>query len=113
MKASVLFGAGWEDDSLEVLWRDAGRVFCRLWRDDAVGQTHAFIPIDPRWTHALSVGIRHDRVGVIRIEQVKRGPFRLGIDVNVLPTSFRNVDASECHGATLLMPSPLAGLSPR
>ena len=26
MKASVLFGAGWEDDSLEVLWRDAGRV---------------------------------------------------------------------------------------
>ena len=45
MKASVLFGAGWEDDSLEVLWRDAGRVFCRLWRDDAEGQTHAFIPI--------------------------------------------------------------------
>ena len=43
MKASVLFGAGWEDDSLEVLWRDAGRVFCRLWRDDAEGQTHAFI----------------------------------------------------------------------
>ena len=30
MKASVLFGAGWENDSLEVLWRDAGRVFCRL-----------------------------------------------------------------------------------
>ena len=23
MKASVLFGAGWENDSLEVLWRDA------------------------------------------------------------------------------------------
>ena len=45
MKASVLFGAGWEDDSLEVLWRDAGRVFCRLWRNDAEGQTHAFIPI--------------------------------------------------------------------
>ena len=45
MKASALFGAGWEDDSLEVLWRDAGRVFCRLWRDDAEGQTHAFIPI--------------------------------------------------------------------
>ena len=25
MKASVLLGAGWEDDSLDVLWRDAGR----------------------------------------------------------------------------------------
>ena len=45
MKASVLFGAGWEDDSLEVLWRDADRAFCRLWRDDAEGETHAFIPI--------------------------------------------------------------------
>src|SRR6195256_1024727 len=46
MKASALFGAGWEDDSLEVLWRDAGRVFCRLWRDDSEGQTHAFIPVN-------------------------------------------------------------------
>src|SRR3954452_15959511 len=46
MKAYALFGAGWEDDSLEGLWRDAGRVFCRLWRDDAEGQTHAFIPIN-------------------------------------------------------------------
>src|SRR5580765_6316593 len=45
MKASVLFGAGWEDDSLEVLWRDAGRAFCRVRRDDARGETHAFIPI--------------------------------------------------------------------
>jgi hypothetical protein len=46
MKASVLFGAGWEGDSLEVLWRDAGRVFCKLWRDDAEGQTHAFVSIN-------------------------------------------------------------------
>jgi predicted ATPase/transcriptional regulator with GAF, ATPase, and Fis domain len=46
MKASALFGAGWEDDSLEVLWRDAGRVFCRLWRDDSEGQRHAFIPVN-------------------------------------------------------------------
>ena len=43
MKASALFGAGWEDDSLEVLWRDADRAFCRLWRNDA--ETHAFVPI--------------------------------------------------------------------
>ena len=45
MKASALFGAGWEDDSLEVLWREAGRAFCRLRRDDADGGRHAFIPI--------------------------------------------------------------------
>ena len=30
MKASVLFGAGWEEDSVEVRWRDSGRTFCRL-----------------------------------------------------------------------------------
>ena len=51
MKASALFGAGWEDDSLEVLWRDAGRVFCRLWRDDIEGQTHAFMPINSDAAH--------------------------------------------------------------
>ena len=42
MKASVLFGVGWENDSLEVLWRDAGRAFCRLWREDADGSRYAF-----------------------------------------------------------------------
>ena len=45
MKASALFGAGWEDDSVEVLWQDAGRAFCRLWRDGAAGERHAFIPV--------------------------------------------------------------------
>src|SRR6266849_3384672 len=45
MKASALFGPDWENDSLEVLWQDSGRVFCRLWRDDAEGGRHAFIPI--------------------------------------------------------------------
>ena len=45
MKASALFGAGWEDDSLEVLWRDADRAFCRLRRDVADGDMHAYIPI--------------------------------------------------------------------
>jgi hypothetical protein len=44
MKASVLFGPGW-DDSLEVLWQDAGRVFCSLWRDDGERETHAFVSI--------------------------------------------------------------------
>jgi hypothetical protein len=45
MKTSALLGAGWEDDSLEVLWRDAGRAFCSLRRKDAATETHAFIPI--------------------------------------------------------------------
>ena len=45
MKASILFGAGWENYSVEVLWRDAGRAFCRIWRNDAEGKKHAFIPI--------------------------------------------------------------------
>jgi PAS domain S-box-containing protein len=45
MKASDLFGAGLGNDSLEVLWEDAERVFCRLWRDDAQGDRHAFVPV--------------------------------------------------------------------
>ena len=45
MKASVLLGPGWEDDSLDVLWRDSGRAFCRLKRKDEAGDIHAFIPI--------------------------------------------------------------------
>lgn len=45
MKASVLFGAGWENDSIDVLWRDAGRAFCRLSQHNAKGQKHAFVPI--------------------------------------------------------------------
>jgi PAS domain S-box-containing protein len=45
MKASTLFGAGWENDSVEVLWQDSGRAFCRLWRNAVDGEKHAFIPI--------------------------------------------------------------------
>ena len=44
MKASALLGAGGANDLLEVLWEDAERVFCRIWRDDAEGHRHAFIP---------------------------------------------------------------------
>ena len=44
MKASVLLGAGWEHESLDVLRRDAGRTFCRLRRGDADGGRYAFIP---------------------------------------------------------------------
>lgn len=42
MKASAFLGAGWEDDSLDVLWEDADRAFCKL--DDAAGSRHVFIP---------------------------------------------------------------------
>jgi predicted ATPase/transcriptional regulator with GAF, ATPase, and Fis domain len=45
MKASAWFGAGWENESIEVLWQDAGRAFCRLWRDGVEGDRHAFIPV--------------------------------------------------------------------
>ena len=45
MKASVLFGAGWENDSVEVLWRDAGRIFCRFSQHHATGAKYAFVPV--------------------------------------------------------------------
>jgi len=45
MNASILFGPDWENDSVEVLWRDSGRAFCKLRRNDAKGEKHAFIPI--------------------------------------------------------------------
>jgi PAS domain S-box-containing protein len=45
MKASVLFGTGWENDMLEVLWRDEGRAFCKFWRKNSKEERHAFIPI--------------------------------------------------------------------
>ena len=53
MKASVLFGAGWENDSLEVLWRDPRRAFCRLWRDDADDGRYALIPILSEIVHPI------------------------------------------------------------
>ena len=55
MTASALLGAGWEDDSLEVLWRDADRAFCRLWRNDA--ETHAFILIPSGTEHPTLASI--------------------------------------------------------
>ncbi len=51
MKASILFGADWENDSVEVLWRDAGRIFCRLCRNHDEGEKHAFIPIPAAVDH--------------------------------------------------------------
>ena len=45
MKASSLSGAGAEHGSLNVLWGNAERVFCKLWRDDADGDRHAFTPV--------------------------------------------------------------------
>jgi len=45
MQASALFGAGWEHESVEVRWQQAGRAFCRLGRDGPAGNTHAFTPL--------------------------------------------------------------------
>lgn len=45
MKASALFGPGWGDDSLEVLWRDAGRAFCKVPRDGGRDKAYAFVPL--------------------------------------------------------------------
>jgi hypothetical protein len=57
MKAPVLFGAGWENE-VEVLWRDTGRVFCRLWRNDAEGEKHPFIPISAGVEHPTLDGLK-------------------------------------------------------
>src|SRR5579871_3877914 len=59
MKASILFGAGWENDSVEVLWRDSGRIFCKLWRKDVDRERHAFIPITAGAGHPTQESISH------------------------------------------------------
>jgi PAS domain S-box-containing protein len=45
MTTSASFSASGGNDSLEVLWEDTERAFCKLRRDDAEGHRHAFIPI--------------------------------------------------------------------
>ena len=64
MKASALFGAGWEDESVEVLWKDRERLFCRLWQNGAEGSgKHAFIPFPVRTEQPTSESItrlRHE-----------------------------------------------------
>ena len=45
MKVSALLGAEWDHASIEVLWEDAERVFCRLGGEDAESDRHAFIPV--------------------------------------------------------------------
>lgn len=44
MKASVSLGTAGENGSVEVLWEDAERAFCRLSRAGDEGYRHAFIP---------------------------------------------------------------------
>src|SRR5258706_326912 len=43
MNKSAFPGADWGNGSLEVLWEDAERTFCRLAQDG--GDKHAFVPI--------------------------------------------------------------------
>jgi PAS domain S-box-containing protein len=45
MTASAFLGAVGDHDSIEVLWEDTERVFCRLEREDAGEHRHAFIPV--------------------------------------------------------------------
>ena len=45
MNAATLSHASGRDDSVEVLWEDAERVFCRLLQKDAEGHRPAFAPI--------------------------------------------------------------------
>ena len=40
-----------------MLWRDAGRVFCRLLRDDGQGEKHAFIPNPAAVEHPALEGV--------------------------------------------------------
>ena len=44
MNPSSWFGTG-SDNSLEVLWEDDERVFCRRWRDGADGNRHAVLAV--------------------------------------------------------------------
>jgi hypothetical protein len=45
MDPSASLGAAGDHNSLKVLWEDSERVFCKLWRDDAEGDRHAFTPV--------------------------------------------------------------------
>ena len=45
MNASALSDASGRNDSREVLWEDAERAFCKLWRKDSASHRHAFVPI--------------------------------------------------------------------
>jgi serine/threonine protein kinase len=45
MKPSAILGTELLDDSMEVLWEDAERVFCKLRRKDAESVRHAFMPV--------------------------------------------------------------------
>ena len=44
MKPSAPLG-GWENDSLEVLWEDTERIFCKLSQKEAEGPRYAFVPV--------------------------------------------------------------------
>ena len=51
-------GGDSDNDSPEVLWEDAERVFCRLRRDDAEGDRYAFMPTRSGAEHPMLQGIR-------------------------------------------------------
>src|SRR6478672_8826153 len=103
MKASALFGADWADDLLEVLWRDAGRAFCKLRRDDADGDAHVFIPIRSGSEHPT-------------LESVNRLTHEHGLQRHLDSAwALRPLELLREHGQTMLVVDytsgePLAGL---
>jgi hypothetical protein len=57
MNPSSWFGPG-GDNTLEVLWDDDERVFCRRWRDGADGNRHAVLAVlSLRSTRRLAASI--------------------------------------------------------
>src|SRR5258708_35355233 len=45
MKASATLGTDWEAGSVQLLWADTERVFCRLPREDPGSERYAFMPV--------------------------------------------------------------------
>jgi hypothetical protein len=58
MNAATLSHASGRDDSVDVLWEDAERVFCRPSQKDAEDHRHAFVPILAGAEHPTFESIR-------------------------------------------------------
>ncbi|MEO7715312.1 MAG: AAA family ATPase [Capsulimonas sp.] len=51
------FGAGGENDPLEVLWEDGERVYCRTWREGPDGAQHEFLAVLAAGEHPTLGGV--------------------------------------------------------
>ncbi len=57
MKQRALVAGDTGNGPIEVLWEDAGRAFCRQWRNDVKGYRHAFTPVLAGSEHSTSESI--------------------------------------------------------